>query len=313
MTTSQITALFFGHKSRATARLHQLWNEGYLEREFIPDAFQATKEAVYLPSSKGVNHLTKAFSVSRRELSWNPKSYKITNWTKQHELEVNQVKVAMILALAEHLNLWLETKGVKQGRKQHKRPDLEKIGKVIQFEKGTDYCDYVQDPENRTKRIPINPDRFMCLSFDDEDDIFGFWEIDRATMEEKRFAVKLRGYREYYFSGGFLEKHGEGGEKEDYPFRVFTTTPDERRRNRLVQVAGQIGSNYMCWFAVLDDYLNDPFGKVWVRAKEYKELISDLPQSIQDELERKHGRPTKKAQEALSEIEENVIKHSILD
>ena len=312
LTTSQISSIFFGHKTRATARLHQLWNEGYLEREKIPPAFGATSEFIYSPSSQGVSAVVKTFNTSRQEIGWSAKSNKITHWTKQHEIEVNQVKIAMILAIAERFNLWQATKGVRQGLKQHQKPDLAKIGEKMLFEKGTDYHDSVRDPEDRIKYIPIIPDRFMCLNFD-EQEIYGFWEIDRATMHEPRFAKKLQGYREYYFSGGFLKRYGKGKEKEEFPFRVFTTTPNERRRNRLVQVAGDVGSNFMCWFAVLDDYLQDPFGKVWVRAKEYKDLVQDLPWDIQKELERKSGRPSKRAQEAQEKIENNLEKFSILD
>jgi len=178
-----------------------------------------------------------------------------------------------------------------------------KVGEVMSFEKSIHYHDSVQDPDNRVKHIPIVPDRFMCLNF------------DRGTMEEKRFAKKLQGYREYYFSGGFMRKYGDGqGQKQDYPFRVFTTTPNERRRNRLVQVAGYVGSNTMCWFATLDDYLKNPFGKVWVRAKEYKELMQTLPSDIQSELQRKTGgRPSKRAQQAQEKIGKQLIKYSILD
>ena len=134
-------------------------------------------------------------------------------------------------------------------------------------------------------------------------------DVASLTGDERRDGVRCSEIGEA--STRFEE--GQGGEIRSYPFRVFTTTPDERRRNRLVQVAGRVKSNMMCWFAVLNHFLNDPFGSVWVRAKEYKELISDLPQSIQDELERKHGRPSKKAQKALEEIENHIIKHSLLD
>jgi len=313
MTTSQIASLFFGHKSRATARLHQLWNAGYLEREFLPQAFETIQEAVFSPSKKGVSAVTKAFNTSRKDIGWSAKSLKITHWTKQHEIEVNQVKIAMILAIAQRFDFWTLTKGVKAGLKQHQKPNLFKIGEKMSFEKGIAYYDSVQDPDNRIRHIPIAPDRFMFLSFDDQE-VYGFWEIDRGTMDEKRFGKKLRGYREYYFSGGFMRKYGKGqGKKEDYPFRVFTTTPNERRRNRLVQVAGHVGSNTMCWFATLDDYLDAPFGKVWIRAQEYKELMQTLPSDIQSELQRKQGgRPSKRARQAQEDIETQLIKHSIL-
>jgi hypothetical protein len=315
MTTSQIASLFFGHKSRATARLHQLWNAGYLERELLPPASGdiRSRVAVFSPNSKGVSAVTKAFNISRKDLGWKAKSIKITHWTKQHEIEVNQVKIAMILAIAQRFDFWTSTKGVKAGLKQHQKPNLFKIGEKMSFEKGIDYYDKVQDPDSRVRHIPIAPDRFMCLSFDDQE-VYGFWEIDRGTMNEKRFAKKLQAYREYYFSGEFMRKYSDGqGKKEDYPFRVFTTTPNERRRNRLVQVAGHVGSNTMCWFATLDDYLAEPFGKVWVRAKEYKELMQTLPSDIQTELQKKQGgRPSKRARQAQEDIENQLIKHSIL-
>ena len=96
LTTSQIARLFFGRPNTASARrLQKLWNEGYLRRDFLPVLF-GTSEAIYSVTSKGVQLLSQALEEKPSDLGWNPKAYKITNWKKEHELEVNEIKVALI-------------------------------------------------------------------------------------------------------------------------------------------------------------------------------------------------------------------------
>ena len=144
---------------------------------------------------------------------------------------------------------------------------------------------------------------------------YGLWEVDRGTMPEREFRRKLKGYQQYYFSGGFLKKYGEPGRTiEDYPFRVFTVVPDVMRRNSLVQQARLIGSNKMCWFAVLDDFLADPLGKVWVRGLEYRDLVMKLPENMRKALEeRETGRPGELVRKAWAEINSRMERHSILE
>jgi hypothetical protein len=102
-------------------------------------------------------------------------------------------------------------------------------------------------------------------------------------MKLKEFRRKLRGYREYYFSGGFLKRYGKEGQKiEDLAFRVLVTAPTEERRNNLIEQALLEGSNLMCWFTLYDQINRDFFGKIWLRGKEYKEIFEQLDKKEQE-------------------------------
>jgi len=321
LSTSQIAALFFGQKSGAIRRLNQLWNAGYIDRDFAPVSF-GMSEAIYSPSRKGVQFLIDERGISWAELGWNPKGYKITNWKKQHELIVNDLKVALVRALAERYMLYLPQREVKyvpkKGTGIKKRVDMARVEKILVFDKGSKYYDRVRDPKpnpgDRRDYIPIRPDRFMALNLP-EGPVYGMWEIDRGTMPEHEFGRKLLGYQQYYRSGGFLKKYGQQGRtKEDYPFRVFTVTPDAMRRNSLVQQARDIGSDRLCWFAVLGEFLADPLGKVWIRGQEYGDLVKVLPKKMRSALEgRETGRPGELVRKAWEEINKQIARHSLIE
>jgi len=210
LSTSQIAALFFGQKSGAIRRLNQLWNAGYVDRGFAPVSF-GMSEAIYSPTRKGIQFLIEEKVVPQEELSWNPKSYKVTNWKKQHELMVNDVKIAMILALAKRFNLYMpqpEVKYVPKGNaKAKERPDLGRVGEILIFEKGSEYDDRVRDPDaqGNSRYIPIRPDRFMVLNLP-EVPAYGLWEVDRGTMPERNFRRKTEGLPAILFLRRFSEK-----------------------------------------------------------------------------------------------------------
>jgi len=75
-----------------------------------------------------------------------------------------------------------------------------------------------------------------------------------------------------------------------------------------------IGSNKMCWFAVLGDFLADPLGKVWIRGLEYRDLVMQLPENMRKALEeRETGRPGELVRKAWDEINSRIERHSILE
>lgn len=287
LTTKQIQKLFFGSYSAAKLRLQKLWNKKYLKRVFIPVRV-GSSPAIYCPTKKGIDTLVQLGKVSRDEVSWKSKYNRVKPEKRQHEIDVNEFKVSIVVESRERENV-----------------------NLLFCEWGTDYWDYVNDPNSsrRSKnRIPVRPDRFFGLNINGSLNYY-FVEVDRGTMRLKRFRRKLRGYREYYHSGGFLKKYGKKGqEKEDLPFRVLTTAPSKWRRNNLLEQAIAEKCMYMCWFAVFDEVIANPFDKIWVRGKEYEKVLESLPQTTKKRITKMHRK-----EERDEIIQKEVVKYSILE
>jgi hypothetical protein len=85
---SQIRRIFFNSKSAANMRLHRLWENGYLERCFLPTLIlQGLSEALYFLDKKGVDTVSTGLGIERtkvlqgiRYLKWkvNTKSFLLT-------------------------------------------------------------------------------------------------------------------------------------------------------------------------------------------------------------------------------------------
>jgi len=286
LTTKQIQSLFFSSSTSAIRRLQKLWNNGYLKRSY-PVAFPPL--AVYSPTRKGINLLVEEGVIEPDKVTWQSGHNRVKSNKTQHELEANEIKVALTLSVRE-------------------REDVE----IILFDRGGAYWDRVKDPNPDDKEggdyIPIRPDRFLYLRTE-EGYVSFFVEVDRGTKPLSRFGRKIRGYREYYFSGGFFKKYGEEGKRiEDYPFRVLTTALSEERRNNLVEQAIKEGSLQMCWFGVFSEVIANPLGKVWVRGSEYKEVLEQIPPQKREGIWGTYNK-----QERNKIIREEVELHSILE
>lgn len=256
LTAQQISRLFFPSYEMGKKRLQKLWNAGYLKREFAPVSF-GSSPAVYCLTAKGCGLLLEHGAVKSEEITWHKDRNRGGSLFKNHEIAVNDVKVALLAA----------ARGAGETG-------------VYEFGKGKPYFDRVSNsnPEAGEKDyIPIRPDGFIILQRSGGYEYF-FLEVDRGTMTMKRIRAKLKGYRSYYFDGGFFEKYGQSGyRKEDYSFRVLMTCPTEETRNNRLEQACAIGSHTLCWFGVHDEVVNDPFGQVWVRGKEYKDALKSVP------------------------------------
>jgi len=254
LSTSQIQALFFGSASACKLRLQKLWNKKLLKRVFSPVSF-GSSEALYCPTKRGVDLLIESGKKELEEINFKSRQNRIKTQKLQHEIGINNIKISVILAVAEMKGLYVYP-GYPNSKK---RPDISAIRKILSWKRGSSTWDSVKDPD-KPKRIPVRPDLVLLFN-----GISYFLEVDRGTMTLKRFRRKLRGYRKYCSSGKFRSKY----KVED--FRVLTTAPSERRRNNLLEQAIEEGGNIRVFFAVYDEVIDNPFGNIWIRGKEYKE------------------------------------------
>jgi len=307
LSREQLQRLFNVSKSTMTIRLRKLWNQGYLGRAFAPVSF-GSSPAIYYPTTKCINAIIERTGKSREDINWTIGRGRVSPEKKQHELDVNEFKVSLMVALRKRYG---EKALASYWQEKEIEEELAAV-ELIFCEKGKDYWDYVRDPKPEPNEprgnIPIRPDRFMGLRINGEPQYY-FVEIDRGTMTLKRIRRKLRGYRAYYFSGGFVKKYGQEGDIiADYHFRVLVTTITEERRNNLVEQAIAIKSLEMVWFAVFDEFVSDPLGNVWVRGAEYQKILKQIPKERRSLI---LGAHRKVVRDEI--IAKQIRKYSILD
>jgi len=264
LTTSQIQTLFFNSATSCKVRLRKLFNQGYLKRAFAPVSF-GSSEAIYYPTKKGIDSTCETLKLNPKEINFKSATYRVKPEKQRHEIELNQIKISLIQALKRNSEI-----------------------ELFFYWKGPKTWDRVEDfnPDSKDKReyIPIRPDSFFCLKTNNNYQYF-FLELDRGTMRLSEFRRKLRGYRNYFFSGGFLKKYGKPNQQiKDLSFRVLTITPTEERRNNLIEQALLEGSNLMMWFTLYNQAEKDFLGKIWLRGKEYKEVFESLNREEQARL-----------------------------
>jgi hypothetical protein len=83
--------------------------------------------------------------------------------------------------------------------------------------------------EKATERIPVHPDAFFQLGIGGEvpTTVRCFLEVDRSTMDVKRYLTKLRGYWAYWRNGKYEERIGARH------FLVVTVTKSAERAAHL--------------------------------------------------------------------------------
>lgn len=130
----------------------------------------------------------------------------------------------------------------------------------------------------------VNPDGFIRLhETEPSGEVFEsmyFLEVDRSEEGQATLIAKCERYRHWYRSGGMTERHGASPDDyEDFYFRVLITCKTAERRNNLIErlLACEPPILSQVWVGVFEEVLADPLGQVWMRPKEYRDVMSDLP------------------------------------
>lgn len=227
MTHTQLTQLVFGnnHPSIATKRLYMLYHNGYLERMFLPArGGVAVSPTVYLLGEKGAHEL----SLSGQYLNfyWAKDHLKIGTLFLGHTLSIGEFRLQVTLACRTSGITLVEWRGERELKK-----DYDKV--EVKTSSGT------------TFQQPIVPDGYFVLHTPQGKRHFVL-ELDRGTMEGKRFKAKVQGYTEYFKSGAYKERFGTKS------LRVLTVTESQRRMNNLKAITERAGGKSRFWFASLE-------------------------------------------------------------
>jgi len=227
LTHTQLTQLVFGnnHPSIATKRLYTLFHNGYLERLFLPvRGGVAVSPTLYLLGEKGAQEL----SLSGHYLNfyWAKDHLKVGTLFLSHALAISEFRLKITLACRAEKIPILEWRGERELKKDYDRVT-------------------VTSPTGSTRTIPIIPDSYFVLQTPHGKRHFVL-ELDRGTMEGKRFRAKVEGYTEYFKSGAYKERFGTKS------LRVLTVTESQRRMKNLKAITERAGGKSRFWFTSLE-------------------------------------------------------------
>lgn len=228
ITHTQLTHLVFerNHPSVATKRLYRLYHNGYLERLFLPvRGGVAVSPTVYVLAEKGARELS--LSGAYLNFFWSKDHLKIGTLFLGHTLSIAEFRLQVTLACRKAGIEVVEWRGERELKK-----DYDKV--EVTTSSGT------------TFQQPIIPDGYFILQTPQGKRHFVL-ELDRGTMEGKRFKAKVQGYTEYFKSGAYHQRYGTKS------LRVLTVTETQRRMNNLKAITERAGGKTRFWFTTLPE------------------------------------------------------------
>ena len=263
MSLAHVSALHFGGKSpMAKKRVQKLKKAGLLRerprRVSDPSVLFLTLKAFRLLHANG--HVSDYPGIG--EASFEKRS-QVSSLTVSHELEVMDVKAAIVPAINR--------------TSQYTVAEFSTWPVLYKFRA----C------RANGERAIVKPDGFVRIHEKEPDggkyEHAFFLEVDRSTESLEVLADKAHCYVDFYRTGGFAQRFG--GATEDYkkfPFRVLVVCKTaERRKNlalRLLRNTPAITTQV--WLSQLDDVTTDPLGLIWRRPADYAEETRTMPDQI---------------------------------
>ena len=206
LSREQIQKLEFGPNGERYCRdrLRWLFDAGYLDRRRLDlrTGFGANMP-VYCLEQRGAECIALDQKMDPCELGWKPRDNRVDLHFMEHTLAVNDFWIDVVLATRNgegELELWLDERTLKS--------------KTMR--------DFVYDSK-LGKRIAIIPDGYFCIRLPDERRACFALELDRGTLERKRWKTRVRAYRKYMRSGQYRKRYGTSS------LRVLTVVQAARR------------------------------------------------------------------------------------
>lgn len=238
----------FTKTSRARHRLKVLYQNKFLERVPLPVGKAAWAwQPVYRLARTGAQMVAADLGVDLRELVYwgkgddkDRRSTQVTPLFLSHTLQINDVRIAVTLAARQQsyrLETWLDDGQLKS----QERRDYVVVGG-----EGTD------------RMIAVIPDSYFVLNLGDRRAPF-FLEVDRATMSNSRWGIKIRAYLAYLRSGKYTERYHMRA------LRVLTVTTTEQRLMNLKETTRKAGGGDLFWFTTMEEVSASSvfFGPIW--------------------------------------------------
>ena len=261
MRLDQIAALHFDGKSEAAKkRVARLKRAGYIRerprRSNEPAIHFLGRRAIIALEQHG--HLAGYPHLTGRQLETR---LQVSDLTLRHELEVMDVKAAMVKAIrkTEYLS-------------------------IAQFSTWPRLHEFEARGANG-RRVLVKPDGFIRVLEQEADGGLSehtfFLEVDRSTETLDIIADRCHCYLDYYRSGGFAMRNGATREEyKGFPFRVLVVCKSEARRdniaNRLLRNNPPIGAQV--WLTTMAE-MADPLNSIWTRPGDHQILSPRLRKS----------------------------------
>jgi hypothetical protein len=248
MTLAHATVLYFdGKNEMAKKRLQKLKAAGIVRerpRHFSnPSVLFLTRKAFKLLRNHG--HLTDYPSASIAEMD---RRAQVSELTLRHELEVMDVKTAMVKAI--------------NATATHRVAEFSTWPKLYEFKA----C------RPNGERATVKPDGFICIR---ETKAHGghsehnfFLEVDRSTESLDVLAERCHCYADFYRSGGFAVRNGASADAfKEYPFRILLVCKSEKRRVNIAKriLSGGRPIRTQVMLATKNDAVLMPQGQIWMQ------------------------------------------------
>lgn len=220
----QLERLLRRSKPTVQRLLRRLYDHRYLERVFLPLATFGSSPALYILDRQGIDLLRR---MGVEDFTGVP-TKTVSSMYIEHTLAINEFRIAVAQACQAHdwqVTRWLTENELK-----------------------ADY-DRVRI-RARKSSISLIPDSFFTLVVPEKGTTHFFLELDRGSMELKRFREKVEAYVAYYKSGMYAQRYGAQG------FRVLTVVDGvgAGRLKNLVEDSAQVpGIGRRFWFTHLED------------------------------------------------------------
>jgi hypothetical protein len=243
--TSQVERIFFPSPQAANVRLRRLWENGYVERYFLPTLiFHGSSEALYVLDRKGADIVSVQLGIERAKILQGMRYLKWKTGTSSFLLTLDHT-----LATAEFRIAFQEA--------AMECPEMRYCGWIPERLCQEEYRHWNHTEGNVTGKF--RPDGFSQYEY--EGRLFSFFvEVDLATMSNKAFARKVQRYLDYSKSGRYQDRFGTPF------FRVLVATVGSERLKNLKQTTEKL-TDSIFWFTTLGQVNRKTFfRKVWQRA-----------------------------------------------
>ena len=260
MTAKQAGQLHFeGKHEYAKRRLRQLKTAGFIGTR----ARRVNEPAVLFLTRVGFSHLkTEGLLQGYPTLSSADFENRasVSNLTLQHELEIMDVKAAIVAAM--------------RGSQRLKLAEFSTWPALHQFETSL--------PAS-AESVLVKPDGFIRIQerdaeggeFDFEHAFF--LELDRSSETQGTLLNKALCYRQFYRTGGFATRNGATArEFERFPFLVLIVMKSAERRNIIAErfAANNPAILSQVWLTTLAEVTSNPLGQIWITPADHRAVVS---------------------------------------
>jgi hypothetical protein len=124
----------------------------------------------------------------------------------------------------------------------------------------------VTSEQGRSAKIAVIPDAYFILHLGDRRAHF-FLELDRATITNKRWRMRIIAYQELIRSGKYQARY------QTRSLRILTVTTSEERLLNLKNTTVRAGGKDLFWFTTLDQIAaaNVLFSPIWLLANDERD------------------------------------------